>query len=178
MTDTNFTDTKSDNRSDPTDASVKDHLTRASSDVKQRASDAFQASTDVAREKFGEAAELARSVASETFEHVQDEAKTRQHAGADFMGKFARNLREAAKSFDNDAPLAASGINAAAQYVDGAAEKIRNGSLQDLVDGATDFAKRQPAAFLGLSVLAGFAAVRFLKASTGPVSGNDDGARP
>ena len=48
-----------------------------------------------------------------------------------------------------------------------AADKIRNGSFRDLVDGATDFAKRQPAAFLGLSVLAGFAVVRFLKASGG-----------
>jgi hypothetical protein len=171
MTDTNF-----DTRSNPTDVSVKEHLAKAGSDVKQRASDAFQASTDVAREKFGEAAELARSVASETVDRVQDQARTRQHIGADFMGKFAGNLREAAKAFDNDAPLAASGINAAAQYVDSAAEKIRDGSLQDLVDGATDFAKRQPAAFLGLSVLAGFAAVRFLKASSGAVSGNDAGA--
>ena len=32
-------------------------------------------------------------------------------------------------------------------------------------DGMTSFARRQPAAFLGLSVLAGFAVVRFLKAS-------------
>lgn len=176
MTDTNFTNTNFDNRSNPTDVSVKDQLTKAGSDVKQRASDAFQASTDTAREKFGEAAELAKSVASETFDRVQDQAKVKQHAGADFIGKFAGNLREAAKSFDNDAPLAASGINAAAQYVDGAAEKLRNGSMQDLVDGATDFARRQPAAFLGLSVLAGFAAVRFLKASTSSVSGNDGGA--
>ena len=47
----------------------------------------------------------------------------------------------------------------------GTMRKIRDGSFRDLVEGATDFAKRQPAAFLGISVLAGFAAVRFLKAS-------------
>ena len=74
-------------------------------------------------------------------------------------------FRDAARAFENDAPFAARSINSAAEYVDDAAEKIRNGSIRDLVDGATDFAKRQPAAFLGLSVLAGFAAVRFLKAS-------------
>jgi hypothetical protein len=33
------------------------------------------------------------------------------------------------------------------------------------MNGMTSFARRQPAAFLGLSVLAGFAVVRFLKAS-------------
>jgi hypothetical protein len=172
MTDTNF-----DTRSNTTDPSVKEHLAKAGSDVKQRASDAFEASADVTREKIGEATELAKSVASETFDRVQDQAKTKQHVGADFLDKFAGNLREAAKSFDNDAPIAASGIKAAAQYVDGAAEKLRNGSLQDLVNGATDFAKRQPAAFLGLSVLAGFAAVRFLKASSGAVSSTGDEAR-
>ncbi|XIA64384.1 hypothetical protein ACFIOY_36880 [Bradyrhizobium sp. TZ2] len=69
------------------------------------------------------------------------------------------------RAFENDAPFAARSINSAAEYVDEAAEKIRSGSVCDLVDGATDFARRQPAAFLGLSVLAGFAAVRFLKAS-------------
>jgi hypothetical protein len=66
-------------------------------------------------------------------------------------------------------------MNSAAEYVDEAAEKIRNGSFRDLLDGATDFAKRQPAAFLGLSVLAGFAAVRFLKAS-GSQSSSGQGA--
>ena len=34
----------------------------------------------------------------------------------------------------------------------------------------TDFAKRQPVAFLGISVLAGFATVRFLRASGGGAS--------
>jgi hypothetical protein len=72
---------------------------------------------------------------------------------------------EAARAFERDVPFAARGINSAADYVEDAAEKIRNGSFRDLLDGATDFAKRQPAAFLGVSVLAGFAAVRFLKAS-------------
>jgi hypothetical protein len=54
-----------------------------------------------------------------------------------------------------------------AEYVEGAGEKIRNGSFRDL---ATGFAKRQPAAFLGLSVRAGFAAVRFLRTSDGGAS--------
>lgn len=47
---------------------------------------------------------------------------------------------------------------------------MRNGSLNDVVDGVTSFARRQPAAFLGLSVLAGFAMVRFLKASAADAS--------
>jgi hypothetical protein len=170
-----MSETQTDTRTETGEAPLKDHLANAGAEMKQRASDTFQASAEVAREKFGEAADLARSVASETLDRVQDQAKVQQHVGADFIEKFAGNLRNAATSFDHDAPLAASGIKAAADYVEGAADKIRNGSLQDLVTNATDFAKRQPAAFLGLSVLAGFTAVRFLKAATSAPSSSDEG---
>ena len=165
-----MSDIHTETRNDTSEAPLKDHLANAGAEMKQRASDAFQASADAARDKLGEATDLARSVASETLDRVQDQTKAKQHVGADFMGKFAGNLRNAAKSFDQDVPMAASGINAAADYVDGAAEKVRNGSLQDLVTNATDFAKQQPAAFLGLSVLAGFTVIRFLKAASGAPS--------
>ena len=109
--------------------------------------------------------DAAKDVAAGAADRLQDQAHEQQRTRADFVGRLAGNIRDAARAFENDAPFAAHSINSAAEYVDDAAEKIRNGSIRDLVDGATDFAKRQPAAFLGLSVLAGFAAVRFLKAS-------------
>jgi hypothetical protein len=122
-----------------------------------------------------EAADAAKEAAAGAADRVQEQAREQQRSGADFVGRFAGNIRDAARAFENDVPFAARGINSAAEYVDEAAEKIRNGSFRDLVDGATDFAKRQPAAFLGLSVLAGFAAVRFLKAS-GSESSSGQGA--
>ena len=109
-------------------------------------------------------------MASGTADQFQGQAGEKQRSGADFIERFAGNIREAARAFENDAPFAARGINSAAEYVEDAAEKIRNGSFRDLVDNATDFAKRQPAAFLGISVLAGFASVRFLRASGGSAS--------
>jgi len=140
---------------------VKDQVADAGADLKQRAGDALQASTDAAQDKLKEAANAAKEVASGAADRVQEQ----QRSGADFVERFATNIRDAARAFESDAPFAARGINSAAEYVEDAAEKIRNGSFRDLVDGATDFAKRQPAAFLGISVLAGFAAIRFLKAS-------------
>jgi hypothetical protein len=44
-------------------------------------------------------------------------------------------------------------------------ESIKTGNLNDLVRGAQSFARRQPTAFLGMAVLAGFGVVRFLKSS-------------
>ena len=149
---------------------LKDQIADAGSEVKQRAGDALRASTDMAREKFKEAADAAQNMASGTAEQVGDHARDKQRSSADFIERLAGNIREAGRAFENDVPFAARGIDSAADYVDDAAEKIRNGSFRDLVDGATDFAKRQPAAFLGISVLAGFAAIRFLKASGGQSS--------
>jgi ElaB/YqjD/DUF883 family membrane-anchored ribosome-binding protein len=142
-----------------------DQVVEAGAEMKQRAGDALRASTDVARDKFKEAADAAKDVASGTVDQFQDQAHEKQRSGADFIDRFAGNIREAARAFENDAPFAARGINSAAEYVEDSAEKIRNGSFRDLVDNATDFAKRQPAAFLGISVLVGFAAVRFIRAS-------------
>jgi gas vesicle protein len=149
---------------------LKDQVADAGAEMKQRAGDAFRATADVARDKFKEAADAAKDAASGTADHLQDQARQQQRTGADFIERFAGNIREASRAFESDAPFAARGINSAAEYVQDAAEKIRSGGFRDLVDGATDFAKRQPAAFLGLSVLAGFATVRFLKASGGQSS--------
>jgi gas vesicle protein len=154
---------------------LKDQVADLGDEVKQRAGDALRASTDVARDKFNEAADAAQDVASGAVDQVQEQTRQQQRTGADFVERFASNIREAARAFNSDAPFAARGINSAAEYVEDAAEKIRNGSLRDLVDGATDFAKRQPAAFLGISVLAGFAAVRFLKASAGSSASSQRG---
>ena len=163
---TNFTQ----NQNTGSSQNLKDQVADAGAEIKQRAGDALRTSAGVARDKFKEAANAAKDVASETADHLQDQARQQQRTGADFIERFAGNIREAARAFENDAPFAARGINSAAEYVQDSAEKIRNGSFRDLVDGATDFAKRQPAAFLGISVLAGFAAVRFLKASGGESS--------
>jgi hypothetical protein len=163
---TNF----SQNQNSGSSQKLKDQAADAGAEMKQRAGDALRASTDIARDKFKEAADAAKDVASGTADELQGQAREKQRSGADFVERFAGNIREAARAFETDAPFAARGINSAAEYVEDAAEKIRNGSFRDLVDNATDFAKRQPAAFLGISVLAGFASVRFLRASGGSAS--------
>jgi len=145
--------------------SLKDRLAGASDEMKQRAGDALKASTDVARDKLKDAVDTARDVASDAAGKLQEQARTQQGAGADYVNRFAGNIRNAAQAFETDTPIAAQGIKLAADYVENAAGKLRDGTFNDLVSSTTDFARRQPAAFLGLSVLAGFAAVRFFRAS-------------
>ena len=143
---TNF----SQNQNTGSSQNLKDQVADAGAELKQRAGDRLRASTDIARDKFKEAADAAKDVASGTADQIQGQAREKQRSGGDFIERFAGNIREAARAFENDAPFAARGINSAAEYVEGAAEKIRDGSFRDLVDNAADFAKRQPAAFLGI----------------------------
>lgn len=145
---------------------VSHQIAKAGTGIKQRATDVFGGASDVVGDKLKGATEAA-----------EGQAREQQRASADFVERLADNIREAARAFESDVPFAARGINSAAGYVENAAEKLRNGSFRDLVDGATDFAKRQPAAFLGVSVLAGFAAVRFLRASGGQPSSSQRGDR-
>jgi hypothetical protein len=167
---TNFTQ----NQNTVSPKNLKDQVADVGAEMKQRAGDALRTSADVARDKFNEAANAAKDTASGTADHLADQARQKQRTGADFIERFADNIREAARSFENDAPFAARGMNSAADYVQDSAKKFRNGSFGDLVNGATDFAKRQPAAFLGVSVLAGFAVVRFFKASGGQSAPSSD----
>ena len=75
-------------------------------------------------------------------------------------------MRRAAREFDTDLPIAGTYIRKAASQVEDVSDQIRNGNLNDLVRNTQSFARRQPTAFLGLAVLAGFGAVRFLKSSS------------
>ena len=85
---------------------------------------------------------------------------------AEYVGSLADTMRRAAREFDTDLPIAGTYIRKAASQVEGVSDQIRNGNLNDLVRTAQSFARRQPTAFLGLAVLAGFGAVRFLKSSS------------
>lgn len=154
---------------------IKEQVKGAGAEVKQRASEALRATSDTAQEAYQGVTEAAKDLTSEAKDKLEEQVRQQQQTGAEYVNKFAGNIREAARAFENDAPFAARGINSVAEYVEEAAEKIRQGSFRDLVDNATDFAKQRPAAFLGITVLAGFAAVRFLKAS-GPASSSSTGS--
>jgi hypothetical protein len=144
---------------------IKEQVTGAGAELKQHAAEALRATSDTAQEVYQGATEAAKDLTSEAKDKLEDQARQQQRTGAEYVNKLAGNIREAARAFEKDVPFAAHGINSVAEYVEEAADKIRQGSFRDLIDNATAFAKHRPAAFLGITVLAGFAAVRFLKAS-------------
>jgi hypothetical protein len=148
-----------------TPKSVTDQAISAGRDVKDKALGLAAASSETIKNQASEFVDAAKDVASQATDKLKQTVDSQKSAGADYVGTLAGTIRRAAKEFDGDLPIAGSYIRKAASQVEGVADTIRTGNFKDLVRGAQSFARRQPTAFLGMAVLAGFGVVRFLKSS-------------
>jgi hypothetical protein len=145
--------------------SVTDQALSAGRDIKDKAIGIAAASSETIKDQASEFVDAAKDVASQATDKLKQTVDGQKSAGADYVGSLADTIRRAAKEFDGDLPIAGTYIRKAASQVEGVAETIRTGNFNDLVRGAQSFARRQPTAFLGMAVLAGFGVVRFLKSS-------------
>src|SRR3979490_616560 len=150
---------------------VADQALSAGRELKNKAVDMAGSSTEVLKDQASEFVDAAKDVASQTTDKFKEIADGQKTAGAEYVGSLADTMRRAASEFDNDLPIAGTYIRKAASQVEVVSDSIKKGSFNDFVRGAQGFARRQPTAFLGMAVLAGFGAVRFLK-STAEASGN------
>jgi ElaB/YqjD/DUF883 family membrane-anchored ribosome-binding protein len=145
--------------------SVADQARSAGRELKNKAAEAADSSVEAIREQAAEFVDAAKGVASDATDKFKETIDGQKTAGAEYVGSLADTLRRAAREFDRDLPIAGTYMRKAATQVETVSDSIRNGDFNDLVRGAQDFARRQPTAFLGLAVLAGFGAVRLLKSS-------------
>jgi hypothetical protein len=143
-------------------------------EIKDKVSDLASSSAETIKQEASEFAGAAKEFAERASDRIKERVADQAGMGADLVGNLAETMRRAAREFDAELPIAASFIRKAASQVESVSDTVRNGDLQDLVAGAQSFARRQPTAFLGLAVLAGFGAVRFLKSS----AANDTPSRP
>jgi uncharacterized protein YjbJ (UPF0337 family) len=145
--------------------SVAEQALSAGRDLKDKAIDLAGTSSETIKGQASEFVGVAKDVASQATDKLKQTVDGQKSAGADYVGSLAETIRRAAKEFDSGLPIAGTYIRKAASQVEGAADTIRTGNFNDLVRGAQSFARRQPTAFLGMAVLAGFGVVRFLKST-------------
>jgi hypothetical protein len=69
-------------------------------------------------------------------------------------------LRDTADRLEGDLPWLDAGLRKAADSLEGLTAGLNTGNLRGAIDTVSDFARRQPAAFLGLSVALGFTLAR------------------
>jgi hypothetical protein len=140
--------------------------------LKDKAIDMAGSSSEAIKGHASDFVDAAKDVASHATDKLKQTVDGQKGAGAEYVGSLADTIRRAAREFDSDLPIAGTYIRQAASQVEGVAETIRTGNFNDLVRGAQSFARRQPTAFLGMAVLAGFGVVRFLKSSANDTEGS------
>jgi gas vesicle protein len=160
---------------------LADQALAAGRDLKEKAAGMAGSSTEAIKDRASDAMDAAKGMASQATDKLKQTVDDQKNQGADYVGNLADTMRRAAREFDHDLPIAGAYIRKAASQIEGVSDQIKTGNFSDLVSGAQAFARRQPTAFLGLAVLAGFGAVRFLKSSANSSdassgSGHDGGA--
>ena len=108
----------------------------------------------------------AGDMASEAGGKVNDALEERKSAGAERVKGISGAIRRAADELEQEIPPAATYIRRAADEIDALADAVQRRDIRQLLGDVQDLARRQPAAFLGATVLGGFALMRLLKTPT------------
>ena len=127
-------------------------------ETKDRIGEQAASVLDEAKAKGSEVADAAQ-------ERVESLAEQGKAAGAERAQGLAQAVRHAADDLEASSPEIARHVRAAADSVEGVAAALRERSVGDLLSEVGNFARRQPTAFFGTALVAGFAISRFAKSS-------------
>lgn len=148
-------------------ANPPDRGTQKSTDeFVQAAQDEAHAVKDQAREAAAEMKEGAREMADDVKEQVRATAAKQKDAAAQQVDGWAHALKTASDDLrDRGQESASAWIRQAAVSLERASGTMRERDLDDLIGTVEDFARRQPVAFIGGAVIAGFGLARLIKSS-------------
>ncbi|MGI3901350.1 MAG: hypothetical protein ACRYGP_06145 [Janthinobacterium lividum] len=110
-----------------------------------------------------EAKGMASSIAEQARARLNEIVDQQKAAGADKIAGVAKAAHSAADNLDQTNPHMARLVRSAADNVDKVAEDFRSRDIGEVLATVADFGRRQPVAFFGGAVLAGFLLSRFFK---------------
>ena len=127
-----------------------------------------------ASELAGDAAEKVKQGASDTVATVSGEVRQlldhQVSSGATMVGHLATSAKHAADELEREVPQLAGVVRALGDRMDGLAENLKDQTINDLIQTASSFTRRQPALTFGLAALAGFFVMRTLKSAPSTVA--------
>lgn len=140
---------------------------------------------DAAKEKASELKQEVHAATEQAKDQVRSAATHQKDAAARQMDGFAHALMAASDDLrGRGQEFAAEYVREAASGLERASEAVREHDLDEIIANVEDFARRQPVAFLGGAVVAGFGIARLMRSSAdrgrsraaGPVSTSEYGA--
>jgi hypothetical protein len=139
---------------------------RSTDEVVQTAKGEADAAKEQARETAAGMKEDARGVAEDVKEQVRATTAKQKDAAAQQIDGWAHALNTASDDLrDRGQESAAAWVRQAAAGLQRASGTMRERDVDDLLGTVEDFARRQPVAFLGGAVVAGFGLARLMKSS-------------
>lgn len=132
---------------------------------------------DAAGERLDSVRRKAWETAGEARHQVEEEAERGKRAGAGEVHRWASALDRAASELGRDSAQGEL-VHKAAESLDDIARSIEGRSIGQMVDAVSEFGRRNPAAFIGGAMLAGFALSRFATASRPEPEPEPRGYRP
>lgn len=130
---------------------------------------------DLAKESGGQMADKAIDTAKEKASSVVDEQKSNLAAGlGSIAGELRRTGENLRKSGDKNqfVGMGANYGEKIAAKVDGLSKYLENADLGDMAGDLKEYARRNPAVFIGGAFLLGLAATRFVKSASSATSGS------
>jgi ElaB/YqjD/DUF883 family membrane-anchored ribosome-binding protein len=135
--------------------------------LKEKINEDWQSAKSSAQTQFSQASQKARDAADEqknfAAERVSGLAAAIEKVGNELEQGDQREIGRYAKEFGSS--------------IHRFADEIKGKDMSQIASMAEDFGRRQPAAFIGIAALAGFAASRFLTASAERRAGGDTTSR-
>jgi len=131
-------------------------------------------------EIIGQAQDQAMKLVDTARQQATSQLSTQQQRVAGTLNTVASALHDASREMHKqDETAIAEYVDTAASQVEQFATMLREQDLEQLMTTTAQFARRQPALFLGAAFALGFAATRFIKSSTpssgGRMSSGDSG---
>jgi Sec-independent protein translocase protein TatA len=131
---------------------------RGASEAPELGQQARAAVDDVKRE--------AHDAAEQAKHKARTAATTQKDVAAQHMGGFAHALNTASEDLrESGQELTAEYVRKAAGGLEHVSDVMRERDVDQLLGTVEDFARRQPVAFLGAAVMAGFGIARLMKSS-------------
>jgi hypothetical protein len=115
-----------------------------------------------------------RGLAGMATESARSFAEEGKETTARQIGTVASAIRGVARELEGQMPKGAEFVRSAAATLESGAERLRQRSVDEWLEGFKRFAHDEPAALFGGAILAGFAVSRFLNSSRAHPSARDD----
>jgi hypothetical protein len=138
-------------------------------------SSGLEGAKEQAKDQLSDLAQTAKQQAAAAAEPIKENARDiaeqqkQRHAGK--IDNVAQAVHGAADDLGQEMPQTARYIHSGAEQLERASRLLRENSVDDLVQMANRLAHDRPLAFIGGSMIAGFALGRFLRSSASGATG-------